>query len=506
MDSGPSTPAPPVPGPASRRPPTPVIAGIAGLGVVAVVIVAVVAAGGGWFSGSSAPSSSAVAAASLPPAPQESVGLGFPIATPPVVQSGPPPSHGPIVSVPAGRKLAAKGEIVVLGTDGSLTVVEASGKQHTLDAGGNTSFLFPAWSPDGSRIAGIRYGVDVPEIDVFDPARATTSEPIQPTVIFRSPTITPFYLSWTPDGSSVSFLADEDDSVSLRLASSDGSQPLNGSAPGAKVRSGNPFYFDWIAPGRLFAHIGSGPDALLGELGDGGSLVGPSLGHPGDFRSPVVSRDGASVAFVRAAGTGAAQVVVASRDGRNERTMAVFGTAAVTFAPTGHTVASVGPTVAGQSAYTIPFGPLRILDGDTGKTRTLVDSSVVSYWWAPDGRTIAALRVQPVDATSPAPSAAAAPSVAGASPAPATEIRLLFIDVATGKVRADPVVRPGQLFIDQYLTYFDQYSLSHQLWAPDSSSFLLPVVDPDGVNHVAAMFPNGDPPILIDGSIAFWSP
>jgi len=86
-------------------------------------------------------------------------------------------------------------------------------------------------------------------------------------------------------------------------------------------------------------------------------------------------------------------------------------------------------------------------------------------------------------------------------------IRLLFVDVASGKVRSQSVVQPAQLFIDQFLVYFDQYALSHHLWAPDSSSFLMPVVAEDGITYVAVTDPAGDhPPILLDGQMAFWSP
>ena len=87
-----------------------------------------------------------------------------------------------------------------------------------------------------------------------------------------------------------------------------------------------------------------------------------------------------------------------------------------------------------------------------------------------------------------------------------TEVRLLFVDVATGEIGAQEVVRPGQLFIDQFLTYFDQYALSHTIWAPDSSSILIPTVGDDGITRIAVMFRNGDPARTIEGLIGFWSP
>ena len=68
------------------------------------------------------------------------------------------------------------------------------------------------------------------------------------------------------------------------------------------------------------------------------------------------------------------------------------------------------------------------------------------------------------------------------------------------------MVVPGATFIDNVLAYFDQYALSHRLWAPDSSSFLLPAVDQAGTTHVDVFYPDGGDPVQLDGDAGFWSP
>lgn len=403
--------------------------------------------------------------------------------------------------------------MAVVGNDGSVTLVDAAGHSVGLAPASDASLTFPAWSPDGTRIAIIRTSTDH-SIAVFDARAAASGRPVQPVVIFRSAVDGPFYLSWTPDSRSVSFLADGPDGLSLRIAPADGSAPLDGTGPGAKIRSGNPLYFDWFDGSRLFAHVGTGPFAFLGEIGLDGNSAPPVLTAPGDFRAVAVSHDRSFVGYVRAGAGGSADVVVARLDGSIERTMPVFGTAGVTFSPVDETVASIGPTKPGPTAYAIPLGPLRVMDPASGKVRTLLDGSVVSFWWSPDGSTIAALRVQPIAAATPSASATPASSAgpaASASPAPSpteppTEVRLLFVDVASGEIGAQHVVRPGQLFIDQFLTYFDQYALSHSIWAPDSSSILIPTVGDDGTTRIAVIFRNGDPPRAIEGLIGFWSP
>lgn len=406
-------------------------------------------------------------------------------------------SAAPSASAQPSGPIASRGSIAVRRVDGSLSIVAADGRSTLLADAGNGTFGFPTWSPDGTSIATVRArqtsGAD---LVVFDAAAGST----EPVVILSNEAIEPFYLFWTPDSRAVSFLATEADVLSLRIAPSDGSAPLDGTGPGAKIRTGNPLYYDWIGQDRLLAHIGTGPEAFLGEIGLDGEAVGAGLKEPGEFRSAVVNREGTSIAFVRGLDRTDSAIVVASRDGSNEHQMRVFGPSAMAFDAAGTTLATIGPHEPVPPDVGFPVGPVRLIDVATGEVRTLIDGFVVGFWWSPDGRTIAALRVQPAVGS-------ASPSDGVPSPEEQERVvRLLFVDVESGETRSQPVVSPGQRFIEMHLAYFDQYALSHQLWAPDSSSMLLPEVGEDGVTRVTVRFADGRDPILIDGESAFWSP
>jgi TolB protein len=499
MESGPTTPpvapVPPATGSARKRPTGLLVGGITLALVAAAVLIGAI---GNLLIRSE--STTAGPSGGVPASVIAVASQGPSLGQVPTASSGSPAS----TTLPGGP-FASSGSIVVLGNDGSLSLVDVTGRSTVLSPPGDAPVGFPVWSPDGSKIAAIRQGAES-TILIFDALRAGSGESIEPKVIYRSSDIGPFYLSWTPDSRSVSFLAEESDGLSLRIAPADGSAPLDGSASASKIRSGNPFYFDWIGGDRLLAHVGTGPSAFLGEIGLDGAPVAPALTTPGDFRPAVVSKDRMFVSYVRAGAGGSADVVVAARDGSGEQTMPVFGMAATSFDPMGNTIASIGPTQPIDTPFAIPIGPLRLIDPTSGKVRTLVDGSVVSFWWSPDGKTIAALRVQPSAGATAAVSTTSSASPTPSSTPQATEIRILVVDVASGEIRAQRVVLPPKLFIDQFLTYFDQYALSHRVWAPDSSSLLLPVVDRDGTTRIAVIFRNGDPPRAIDGAIGFWSP
>jgi dipeptidyl aminopeptidase/acylaminoacyl peptidase len=462
--------------------------------IVAVVAITVAACGGPSPSGNptSNPTPGSTEVASATPLPS------------PTAQASPTAASPATIG-----RISSSGTVASLLADGSLAIVDASGHAFGLKGAGGGMYGFPTWSPDGRRIATTLTGTNDISILVIDAQRVEQGQAVTPTTIFHSTSVAPFYLFWTPDGRDVSFLASQGDVLTLRTAASDGSGALVGAGEGTVIRTGNPLYFDWIAHDRLVAHIGTGSTAFLGEIGRDGKPTGPSLPTPGAFRAPVASHDGRSIAFIRGGDNASQAVVVSGSDGSNEHAMPVFGPASVAFDPSGRTIASLGSTQPVSTDIQIPLGPVRLMDATSGKVRTLVDGTVVSFWWSPDGKTIAALRIQP--AAAPAPGTSAVPSMipTAASPspsAPANEVRLMFVDVASGDVRSQAVVSPAPRFVDQLLTYFDQYALSHEIWAPDSASVLLPEADPDGTTHVAVRYVDDRPPVVIPGDIAFWSP
>jgi len=86
-------------------------------------------------------------------------------------------------------------------------------------------------------------------------------------------------------------------------------------------------------------------------------------------------------------------------------------------------------------------------------------------------------------------------------------VHLVFVNVATGAISSDRVVRLGRRFVAELLPYFDQYALSHRLWAPDSSAFLLPLVNATDETQLVFLRPDGgDASLIIDGEAGFWSP
>jgi TolB protein len=401
--------------------------------------------------------------------------------------------------------------IALVAPDGSLSVLdEAGGSIASYDLPG-VIFQFPAWSPDGSRVAAI--GGDPASSAVYV-LRGDGVVAGDPPVIYTSPDRRPFYLSWSPDGERITFLTNEPGGIALRIA------PADGSAPAEIVRRGSPFYWDWVDPSRLLLHTGSsGPDAFVGEVDLEGTTVEGSSAEPGFFRAPGVSRTQTHRAYIAPAEGEGQAIVLEARDGSSRHDIAVEGNVAISFGPTASTLAFIASDRPTSEPPPLPIGSLRTVDAGTGAVRTLIDGPVLAFFWAPDGRTIAALeftgpgtdvdqvrargpRVARVDAAAVAP-AAVAPAVAP----PGLAVRLLFVDVETGATRSEREIRVTDLFAFQLLPFFDQYALSHRLWSPDSAAIVLPVAAEDGSEQLVILPADGaDPRQLAPGSIAFWSP
>jgi TolB protein len=420
-----------------------------------------------------------------------------------VVQPTPTPTAAPTDSI-ASR-------LVVVDPDGRLLTTDAAGGAVVTHGAAGVRYTFPAWSPDSSRIAAVGTATDGTAVHVFAVGAPSASGAGDgagdPTVVYSAADRAPFYLYWAPDGRRLTFLTTEPEGLALRIAPADG-----GGA--AILREGSPMYWAWTARDRLLVHSGGdAPNAFLGELGDDGSAVEAIDARPSGFRAPALSADGQYRAYVVPAEVGGftppeqratERVVVEADDGTGRHQVDVFGEAVLGFGSRTNDLAFIAPAAAAPPV-TLPVGPLRVVDAASRAVRTLVAGSVVAFFWSPDGRTITSLRI--VAQGDDKIAKVAARGVIPAAPAPGLELRLAFVDVESGAIRSQTDVRLGDVFVSQVLPFFDQYALSHRVWAPDSAAIALPLIDDDGTTALVVLPADGsDARRVAEGVAGFWSP
>jgi TolB protein len=342
-------------------------------------------------------------------------------------------------------------------------------------------------------------------VDVFTaalPGAASSAAPGDPAVVYDSSDRPPFYLYWSPDGRRLSFLTTELDGLALRLG------PADASADASVIRTGAPMYWTWADPTRLIVHSGGeGLGGFFGEVRPDGVATEPAAILPGSFRAPAVSGDGRFRAFVTPGEAAPERIVLETRDRATSHAIDVFGPAAVGFGDGSDELAFIAATEPGPKGN-LPVGPLRLMDATSGEVRTLIGGTVVTFFWAPDGKTIAALSALEPGDDNVAGTGRATLVASRASQAAATGVkaRLSFVNVETGAIRSHATFAISRLFIEQVLPYFDQYALSHRLWSPDGTSIALPVVV-DGTEQVMVVPADGSAAHRVaDGVAAFWSP
>jgi TolB protein len=393
--------------------------------------------------------------------------------------------------------------LAVIDSDGGLSTTDAVGGSLVRYGGPDVDFSFPAWSPDGTRIAVIGERADDTGIYVFTPP-GSGSTAADPLVVYRSPDHPPFYLYWSPDGQALTFLTREPVDLALRIV------PADARGPAVAIREGAPMYWSWADQTRLLVHSGGeGIAGFFGEVSPDGAATEPADILAGAFRAPAVSSDGGFRAFATAGDGTQQQVVLETRDRTDSHAVDVFGMAAVAFGAGSNDLAFVAPAEPGRP-IPLPVGPLRLMDGESGRVRTLLDGTVLAFFWAPDGKTIAAIGVPAPGDDKVAGSDRAALISTRAVPAaaaPAVQLRLSFIDAETAAIRSHWMFAVSDVFINEVLPFFDQYALSHALWSPDGASFAIPVVADDGGDQVMVVQADGSGARAVArGEMASWSP
>ncbi len=381
----------------------------------------------------------------------------------------------------AGTRLA------IVDGSGRLTVTDRAGSILRRFPADGPAVRFPAFSPDGRRIAAIGALGTTSGVYVYDLGDGPGATPVP---AFESTETGLIYLSWSPDGGRLGVLTSEPSTLALRVLAPDGA------VQDTVVHEGQPLYWDWWAGRGLFIHTGgTGPGAVVDEIDADGTTLDLGLGPSGLFQAPGISSGGRFRAYAAIESAGRQVLRIEERDGPGANDIEVGAAVAFGWSPTIDAVAFVD----GGGAAGTGLGPLRIVDAAEGSPRTVLDRPVAAWFWSPDGRFLAAFALQLRADDSIASTAHQA--------TPPLELHLVIVEADGGAVRSDRVIKPGDLFLRQFVPFFDQYAKSHRVWAPDSSAVVLPLVGDDGVERITVIPVDEGPVVDVGpGVLAFWSP
>jgi TolB protein len=387
------------------------------------------------------------------------------------------------------------GRIAYIAADKQLYTMAPDGSDRNKLTGNGGSYQFPAWSPDGSQIAVVSGGT---LYSFQDRDGAEDSGAFR--ILYQDDADRPFYLYWAPDGSAVSFLTNHADGLALHLATIE-------SPPQSRALAfGQPFYWDWDPGGEeILIHSGlSGEEARLAFLNREAGDVGRNIADPGMFQAPGISYDGHFWAYAQSGPAGRSHLTIQGVDGESFLQEQERGVIAMSWSPAEQLLAYIGSSDR-QPAF---YGPLQIVSAESGDRRILVSETVIAFFWSPDGRAIAYLKL--VDLIEDSVQVDSKTNSKESLSKPANQehrlrLELWVIDISEGEPRWLTSFEPSRVFMSQFLPYFDQYALSHRIWSPSSDALIVPMQEDDRSRLYVVPVDGGNALPVASGDIGFWS-
>lgn len=378
------------------------------------------------------------------------------------------PMADPVVIDAPGRLAIVdlSGEVIVSAPDGS--------EQRPITVNGFEALhQQPVWSPDGSRLAFAERTADGAFVVVIENDAEAKRLPVASI---------PFYLQWDDAGSRIAVLRNDPETVfAVDVA------PVTGPEGFATVGNGAPLYVDWEpARDRLAVH------ASNGEVGvsDGAAASAALDVVTGPYSVPHWTLGG--ISHVATVGDGF-ELRLIEPEGSTVPLASMMSTTQIVASPTGQRLAvyvpPVGdqPDVIGVSEPAVPvveWSSFVVVDIGTGEVTEVASAEIVAFFWSPDGSKILFFDLD-LDGIGPS---------------------WKVWTAATGEVSVYPALRLGEQFIQQILPFFEQYALSMQLWAPDSSAFAYPAQVSGGAGIFVQDLEGGAPQLVSDGTWVSWSP
>ncbi|MDJ0755111.1 MAG: hypothetical protein QNJ45_16435 [Ardenticatenaceae bacterium] len=387
-------------------------------------------------------------------------------------------------------------QVAFVNLDGQLEIYSPdSGRQ--IVGRHNRSFQYPAWSPDGKYIAAVNHDLQEGFVSVIDPTTGT----IDQRDLYRSEKQRPFYLYWSPNSQKLAFLAVHPrGGIGLHCAS------ING-GPTQFMGTGQPFFWSWDGSrDSMLVHYGTGNfSAQLRYLNPADTYENVEVAEPGAFQAPGVSSNGSYWAYSTFGNQDSSKLIIEHSQTRKQLSIAHRGAAVFSWSPTAEQLAFISPTQSKDYFY----GPLQVIDIGTGRCSQLVDGTVLAFAWSPDGQKIAYFTT--IDNDRDPINRIIEEGYAHGRYLPDDTaynlwLNLCVIDVKSGRKREITPFKPTGNFVNQFLPFFDQYTLSHRIWSPDSSQIVI-AVDRDNTPTVVAVPIDGLAPLIIgEGDMAVWQP
>jgi TolB protein len=247
----------------------------------------------------------------------------------------------------------------------------------------------------------------------------------------------------------------------------------------SEIGSGSPFYFSWSPDSTALAvHVGAtdlGTIELGGDLTDlgatGATYQAPHWTPAGIFHfapEGLVLIDPAGDSHLLATMPGELVFFVANPQGTK---VAIESVSDVLD----------GSTVALAATAEIEANAVSVLDVTTGVVDVASESTSVGYFWSPDGKSLLVLQLT----------------------GETGEVNVSIWE--DGEITLLTTMTPPISFFRDVLQFFDQYSQSLRLWAPDSSAVALPGTIDNESGIWVIPTDGSEPSMVFDGEWVAWS-
>jgi hypothetical protein len=416
------------------------------------------------------------------------------------------PGNVRIPQSPLLSKLERKaGLIAYVGADGNIYVSDQGGGHKisfTNDANVPNSqtapflyYEYPTWSADSAHLAfvGISGTNGTPSGTSLHIADINEKKAEK---VYSSESENPFYLYWSPDDKTLSYLSTTTAGQSMMLQSIS----VNGGER-TVIDTGSPYYWSWSPDGSsMIVHTGNQTASIpvhLSFLQMGSDIVEDQLDTvPASFQAPAWSPDGGHILLSRVNDQKENEIILTDAHGKFEKVIGKYNIgASFVWSYDSDLVAYIDgetPMTAGT------LGKLHVLDLTTSED-FFQDDNVVAAFWSPNSKKLAYFKPILLDPTT-------GETATSSTSSPVLVLELHILDVNSGESKQALKFQPTNQFAS-ILPYFDQYHQSTTIWSPDNNNLVISLFTQDGTPGIAIVAASGqlEPRLLDTGYIAFWS-